>query len=613
MKRLLIHNNNTSLSNIELFLLSEQFVFELDLDKDVDFYINENLTDGLLKQKLENCDIVFIKVSLSENYLEYLGLRLAYHIRLTKSLGEKCKIPIVLIAEESFQFLVTTSSEPSILSTKSIYLIKESLDEYQEIIDLFSLGKINPLDDYESFVGSLKINPPDNYSPQHSIANEWALARYTSMLEKDNENTLYLALQNKISELEYIKTLHFKHLESKTNRQKAVLKKNSIDPIIKEIEGSNIGIIEDEINKGWFEFYDYILQKSNATAIFYRDFKKNYTKTELIEKIKYWLSTLINSPQPIDVFIIDLRLHEDDFLEKDIDYLSGIQIIKFIRTLNPGIQIIISTASNKVWNFQKCLDLGVKHFAIKEAPELFYSRSETIKSFNNLKDSISTAVSDSFLANIYRRINALKISNLPPKSTLKDEKEFINLTFGKNGLFDQILELFLLGKINDAILNQCLLLSFQIIENYCNLSSIGDFGKDKKGLSSGYVWLKDSSKLQVFITDQDILLTMFELISGHFQFQNAHANKTPMSFKIFNILEPKSRFSSGLDATSLIKMISVLHFREGIENHIIEKLIKLRYYRSNVAAHLTGNIKADYKIEVTEIIFLISFFETLFD
>jgi hypothetical protein len=28
---------------------------------------------------------------------------------------------------------------------------------------------------------------------------------------------------------------------------------------------------------------------------------------------------------------------------------------------------------------------------------------------------------------------------------------------------------------------------------------------------------------------------------------------------------------------------------------------------------LTGNIKAEYKIEVTEIIFLISFFETLFD
>ena len=103
MKKLLIHGNNTSFSNTEIFKLSEQFVFDVDIDKDVDFYINENLTDGTLKQKLEKCEIVFIKISLSKNYLEYLGLRLAYHIRLTKNLGEKAKIPIVIIAEESFQ------------------------------------------------------------------------------------------------------------------------------------------------------------------------------------------------------------------------------------------------------------------------------------------------------------------------------------------------------------------------------------------------------------------------------------------------------------------------------------------------------------------------------
>ncbi|MBK8644241.1 MAG: hypothetical protein IPN15_19155 [Saprospiraceae bacterium] len=104
MKKLLIHSNNTSFNNTELFPLAEQFVFDVDFDKDVDFYINENLTDGGLKHKLEKCDIVFIKVSLSKNYLEYLGLRLAYHIRLTKSLGTKAYMPIVLIAEESFQY-----------------------------------------------------------------------------------------------------------------------------------------------------------------------------------------------------------------------------------------------------------------------------------------------------------------------------------------------------------------------------------------------------------------------------------------------------------------------------------------------------------------------------
>ena len=42
MKKLLIHSNNTSFNNTELFPLAEQFVFDVDFDKDVDFYINEN-------------------------------------------------------------------------------------------------------------------------------------------------------------------------------------------------------------------------------------------------------------------------------------------------------------------------------------------------------------------------------------------------------------------------------------------------------------------------------------------------------------------------------------------------------------------------------------------
>jgi hypothetical protein len=89
--KLLIHNNNTAFNQPKLFPLSEQFVFDVDFDKDVDLYIDENLTEGDLKGKIEKADIVFIKVSLSQNYLEYFGIRVAYHIRLTKSLREKSK------------------------------------------------------------------------------------------------------------------------------------------------------------------------------------------------------------------------------------------------------------------------------------------------------------------------------------------------------------------------------------------------------------------------------------------------------------------------------------------------------------------------------------------
>jgi CheY-like chemotaxis protein len=551
-------------------------------------------------------------VSLSKNYLEYLGLRLAYHIRLTKSLGHKANIPIVIIAEESFQYLGLTYPEPSILFTKGIYLIKESLDDYDRTLKWFNDRRIKPLDDLSSFVSSITINPPANYLSHHSIANEWALARYSSMLEKDKENDLYVTLQKKILDLDYLKTLHFKHLEAKANRQRFNPKKHTINPIIKGIEDKTIGIIDDEINKGWLELYGYIFDKSKATAVFYNNFKKDDTKVELIDKVEKWLLEKINSNNPINVFLIDLRLHDDDFTENDFENLSGIQLIKFIKSHNPGIQIVVSTASNKVWSYQKCLEIGVKYFSIKESPETYSTRSETIASFNHLSNQVSLAAKDSFLAIIFRKIYDLKKDNIFMSLSGEKDKEFTNLTFGKNGLLDQIFNLLVLDNSNDAILNQCLLLAFQVLENYCNLSSVGDFGNDKEGLSSGYVWSRDLIKLQVFVTQQTVISTRIELIYGNIEYQNNPSDTAPTSFNAFESMQLKTRFSSGLDATSLIKMISVLHFRDNINKSDIEKLIKFRYYRSNVAAHLTGKVKTDNKIHANDIVFFTDVFTQLF-
>lgn len=612
MNKLLIHSNNTSFSNTELFQLSEQFVFDVDFDKDVDFYINDNLIDGSLKQKLENCDIVFIKVSLSKNYLEYLGLRLAYHIRLTKSLGEKANIPIVIIAEESFQYLGLTYPEPSILFTKGIYIIKESLNDYVRTLKWFNDRRIKPLDDFSSFVSSIKINPPANYLSHHSIANEWALARNSKMLENDNESDFYVALQKKVLELDYLKTLHFKHLEAKANRQIFNPKKHTINPIIKGIEGKTFGIIDDELNKGWLELYGYIFNKSKANTFFYTDFNKKDTKVELIEKLKNWILEQINSNSFIDVFLIDLRLHDDDFTEKKFENLSGIFLIKYIKSQNPGIQIVVSTASNKVWSYQKCLEIGVKYFSIKESPETYSTRSESIASYNHFSNQISLASKDSFLAKIFRKINELKINNIFLNVESEKDKEFFNLTFGKNGLLDQIFYLLILDNSNETILNQCLLLAFHVLENYSNLTRVGNFGNDKNGLSSGYVWLKDLGQLQVFVTNQTEISTRLELVYGNIDFQNNPSDTAPISFTAFEKMELRTRFSSGLDATSLIKMISVLHFRENINKTDIEKIIRLRYYRSNVAAHLTGKVRSDKKINANDIVFFVDLFIKLF-
>lgn len=621
MNKLLIHSNNTFFNRPELFPNGigkvNDFVFDVDFDKDVDLYIDEKLKDGDLKCKIEAADVVFIKVSLSQNYLEYLGLRLAYHIRLTKSLGVKANIPIFFIAEESFQFLGLTFHEPSILFSGGIYLIKETIEDYHKAIRWFNEGEIKALQDFDKFVTSIQISPPSNYQSHHAIANEWALTRYFSMFEKDETNEWYNNFRKKVLDLDYLKTLHFKYIEAKASRQRFNPKKHAYTPLIGGIENMKLGIIDDEINKGWLEFYKYVLNKSKAQSIPYNDFRKEESKEELLGRLKSWLLESFKSSEPIDLFIIDLRLHDDDFSEQDFDNLSGIQIIRFIKSKNPGVQIVVATASNKVWNFQKCLEYGVKYFSIKESPETYDRRDESRASFIHFSKQITCAAEKSFLAGLFRDIKNLKKANIVTNHTGEKEKGFENLIFGKNGLLDQIFNLLILDSSNEAIINQCLLLSFQVLENYCDLEMVGSFGTDtssSKRLSSGFVWLKPTGKKDIFINQPNQKIsTWFELVYDKFDFQVEESSETPVSFKVFEKMELISSYKSGLDISSLVKMISVLHFRDNIPRKDIDRIIKLRYYRSNVAAHVTGKIKPEYKkIAADDIAFFIQIFAQLF-
>lgn len=395
MKKLLIHSNNTSFNNTELFPLAEQFVFDVDFDKDVDFYINENLTDGGLKHKLEKCDIVFIKVSLSKNYLEYLGLRLAYHIRLTKSLGTKAYMSIVLIAEESFQYLGLTHPEPSIFFTKGVYLIKESLDDYKKTLKWINDGRIKPLDDFSSFVNSIIINPPANYLSHHSIANEWSILRWAKVLGIATEKEALKDLRINIESLLYYKFLQAKYpIEAEPD--KAAFKINGKGRIL---------YIDDEWNKGW----DVVLEKfvSSCPDILFETLKfdfKDKTHEEIIKECK----RKIESSKP-DVVLLDLRLSDSDFTNShNSSLLTGYKVLKATKLINPGIQVIIFTASNKVWNLLELQANGADGFLLKESPELTINSSYTYESLSSLSKQMTFCLSNAYLKEIWNLFDEIK-------------------------------------------------------------------------------------------------------------------------------------------------------------------------------------------------------------
>ncbi|MBK6964935.1 MAG: hypothetical protein IPH20_13605 [Bacteroidales bacterium] len=138
----------------------------------------------------------------------------------------------------------------------------------------------------------------------------------------------------------------------------------------------------------------------------------------------------------------------------------------------------------------KCIEVGITSFVVKESPETNNTKEETKLSLVHLNREISKAVQKSYLSDIYDMVYRLKNENIFKNSSTN--KEFNDQVFSNNGLLDQIFNLLNLDDNKDSILNQCLILCFQVLENYCNLPSIGNFGyysdnvKTKK-LSSGSV------------------------------------------------------------------------------------------------------------------------------
>lgn len=349
MKRLIIHNNNTFLSNPIFFKLEEQFVFEFDKDNsEIDKVIHNEITNGELKNKILNSEVLFIKISLSKNYLEYLGLRLAYHIRLTAELKDKSKIPIVFVAEESIQFIGITSSMPSLLYTRGVYFMEDNEEAFKKILSLIELKSLKSSEDINVLKETLNLPSPSNYSSHHSIENELALLTWSK----------YIGCYKNLpfTKFEFHNSLFYKLHKTEIDIQEIQ------EDLIPNENSGKILLIDDEANKGWDVFYENLFKKVVNIEFFESKISfDNKTKKQIIIDLK----TRIQEVNP-DLVLLDIRLCDEDF-EADLEpkELSGYLIAEAIKEFNKGIQIIITSASNKIWNFSAFEKFGSIDYLLK--------------------------------------------------------------------------------------------------------------------------------------------------------------------------------------------------------------------------------------------------------
>lgn len=353
-----------------------------------------------------------------------LALTIALHIRLSLSdIGRAVLMPILFVSELPLQSFLRCGECSQIFLTLSGIafcqpeLCRDSIDVLEGLT----------IDNYKNDFLNLVHIKPDSELGNHSMANQWGADVFSRIISNGNREITPEIAKAK-------KKLYFKYVYANTISQKELFTNNlstlgnnerKID-----VSGKKILLIDDEADKGWkFVLKNWlhnadVFDVINSETKDYNDIPKEIQSK--IEKDFY------------DLYFLDLRMmgtKEDDIYSAG-DF-SGMKILKEIKKINQGNQVIMLTASNKAWNMKALLDAGADGYYIKESPEQKLPKEFSLANFKALETNVLKALDSGYKKEIYRKIKDFEPYIYDSKSlpeALKGEFEYILNTVKKQFL-----------------------------------------------------------------------------------------------------------------------------------------------------------------------------------
>jgi CheY-like chemotaxis protein len=419
-------------------------LFDEDDDNELTIFINDNLFN-------DKYDNLFIPLCFGKTLSDFNGLRLATHIRCTESPNQLSRIFIYGFV--GFEYLFQDKYF-NILKTKNVQLVGFSKQAFKEAakvqVNSFSISEL------PSQIKKLKLDLPENYEDSHSIANEWAIYRWANAIEAEDDDIDKII--NRVNS-----NLYFKYLSTLYPKNQ-IIKIHDSELKIKFSGSPKILYIDDEADKGWSEILCKIINDINKISYAYIGKELKNMSSENI--IKSSLEKIVDDD--VDLVILDFRLHVDDFNAKTIQDVTGLKLLKAIKKVNPGIQVIIFSATNKVWNLQALQEAGADGFIIKESPENSRDYAFTSNSIENMRKEIEIGLEKSFLKSFYQNFEKVKCELMPRKNYKLAinplPKEFVNEVLKWTQLSNEILSKGLI----DLNLTTSFLFYFTVIENISN-------------------------------------------------------------------------------------------------------------------------------------------------
>lgn len=336
----------------ENIVINDSFDFDCD-DTSLSNTINQDLN-------IKKYDGIYIPLCFGETLSDFMGLRLAMLIRCTKSPNKLTSI--VIYGEADYQDMISNECF-DILKMPGIYYTKSDYDSIKNVSQL--LADISE-SEYNIGLNCINLNIPSDIGDNHSVSNKWAIHRWAHALNIYEEFD-FNSVEDKVTN-----SLYFKYLNSLNSFKKNVItnpKDLKIDISSCKVK-PKILFIDDQADEGWYEALCSVLYDKNGLGFDYiGDDLKYKTRAEIIDIVKKKVLTF--SP---DIVILDLRLCASDFGSKPIKDLTGNHVLRAIKQMNRGIQVLIFSSTSKIWNYQFLSSQednidGADGFIVKERPE----------------------------------------------------------------------------------------------------------------------------------------------------------------------------------------------------------------------------------------------------
>lgn len=300
---------------------------------------------------------------------------------------KKCDFQIILLGTEEESAFWRHCEYSSFLRCPHVSYLKNNIYPIKDC--LARIGSVAMDMDWAYCIERLKqldIKKPASYKTHHSITNEWSIYRWSKYLGIEN-----IEIKKEIEDFLYFNYLKAIYPEKHIDSKKILL-----------LEKGKVLLIDDEVGKGWSSFFKSFCNKYTGTEFdSIGETFKNLSAEEIIiaaeEKVKKYCP---------DVVVLDLRLHDDDFDNKEPLQLTGARVFERIKKINEGIQIVVFSASNKVWNYLPLASDGV---ILKESPELSVRENYTQECIKNMLETLRTSLErGSFLSKLYGDVESTK-------------------------------------------------------------------------------------------------------------------------------------------------------------------------------------------------------------